>query len=91
MKVLGWLYVKLLRGQSVSESEQAQHDATVGEDLAEGYPTLARVLRGVLNDDRVPDVGVRRIEINTFASGDATYNVWLLGHDEPEGGYLDEL
>jgi hypothetical protein len=56
--------------------------------LAEGYPTLAQVLRGILNDPNVPDTGVRRIEINAFASGDATYNVLTVDSFEAQGGYL---
>jgi hypothetical protein len=61
------------------------------EELAEGYPTLAQVVRGILADDRVPDIGVQRIEVNCFASGDATYRVWILGVEEPDGNHLTDL
>ena len=61
------------------------------EVLAEGYPTLAEVVRGILQDDAVPDIGARRIEVNCFANGDATYRVWVLGFEEPEGNYLTDL
>ena len=61
------------------------------EVLAEGYPTLGQVVRAILQDDTVPDVGCRRIEVNCFANGDATYRVWILGHEEPEGNFLTDL
>lgn len=58
-------------------------------ELAEGYPTLDEVVRAIIDDDKVPNVAVRQVQINCFASGDATYNVWILGEDEPQGNYLD--
>ena len=72
-------------------SEESAAVAGDAPDLAEGYPTLKEVVRGILEDDAVPDIGVRRVEINCFASGDATYRVWILGREETEGGYLGEL
>lgn len=62
-------------------------NAAAGQ-LAEGYPSLASILRGINSDEEIPDAGVRRIELNAFASGEATYNVWTVGAEEPTGGYL---
>jgi hypothetical protein len=60
-------------------------------DLAEGYPTLTQVVRGIAADDTLPEVGVSRVEINAFASGDATCRAWILGEEEPRGFYLGQL
>jgi hypothetical protein len=72
-------------------TETPQEGTQEVSELAEGYPTLAEVLRGILNDAEVPDVGIRRLEINCFASGDATYNLTQVGATEAIGGYLDQL
>jgi hypothetical protein len=72
-------------------TETPQEDTQGDPGLAEGYPTLSQVLRGLLQGEDVPDVGIRRLEINCFASGDATYNYTQVGQEEALGGYLDEL
>jgi hypothetical protein len=65
-----------------------QPERTQEPDLAEGYPDLDKVLRAISNDPELPKRGIRRIEVNTFASGDATYQVYVTGADEGVGGYL---
>jgi hypothetical protein len=66
-------------------------DVTQEPDLAEGYPNLHDVLTLMAKDEELPVRGVRRIEVNTFASGDATYQVWVVGADEAVGGYLESV
>lgn len=61
------------------------------EDLAEGYPSLNQALSAIASDDKIPDTGVRRVEINLFASGEATYKVTLVDQDEPDGGYIPQV
>jgi hypothetical protein len=68
-----------------------QQQLTEQEELAEGYPNFKQVLSAIGRLDDLPTAGVRRIEVNTFASGDATYNVWVVGADEAVGGYLDSV
>lgn len=59
--------------------------------LADGYPSLSSVLSAIPAADDVPEEGIRRIEVNCFASGDATFNIWTVDEVEPRGGYLDKL
>jgi hypothetical protein len=58
------------------------------EDQGEGYRGLAEVFERVLADDDFPDAQVNRLEIRVLAGGEATYNVWAVGSDEPVGGYI---
>jgi hypothetical protein len=64
---------------------------TPAPELAEGYPTLGQVLAAVHDVEEIPDTGVRRLEVNAFASGDATYQVWTVDREEATGGYLAKL
>jgi hypothetical protein len=89
--MLGWAVKRIRRKGGGNMTETPQSSATSGPDLAEGYPTLAQVLRGISNHENVPDEGVTRVEVNTFASGDATFRVWVVGSDEAQGGYLEQL
>lgn len=57
-------------------------------DLAEGYPPLTRILQRIVAESELADMPVYRLEVNTFANGEATYRAWAPGADEPEGGYL---
>jgi hypothetical protein len=74
--------------QSNTDTDSAQGGAQNTPDLAEGYPTLTKVLRAISNIENVPDKGVRRIEVNCFASGDATFNVFHVDAEEAVGGYF---
>lgn len=69
-------------------TETPQEDVSNGEDLAEGYPTTTEVLRAALQSEKVPDGGIRRLELNCFADGSATIRVYLVGADEPEGDFI---
>jgi hypothetical protein len=91
LKALVWLYVKLRGRVQVTDSNEAQQEFPSAEELREGYPTLAKILRGILNDPDIPDEGVERLDVNAFANGTATYRVWIRGADEHQGGYLDQL
>lgn len=86
-----WLYVRLRGKVRTDMTDDAPQVADDAEDLAEGYPSIAQVVRGILGSDDLPERGVYRIEINCFASGDATYRAYIVGRDDPEGGYLDQL
>lgn len=72
-------------------TETPQQNEGNSAELTEGYPTLSQVLRGILNDEDIPDVGVERLDLNAFANGTATYRVWIRGAEEHQGGYLDQL
>jgi len=52
---------------------------------------LRKVLKAIGDAEDIPQTGIRRVEVNTFASGDATFNVYIVGEDEAVGGYLDNL
>jgi hypothetical protein len=71
-------------------AETSPEAAQASEDLSEGYPTLGLVLQAVHAHDEVRSTGVRRVEVNCFASGEATFNVTYVDEDEPVGGYLDK-
>jgi hypothetical protein len=58
-------------------------------ELAEGYPTLIWVLQRMIAESEAPDARVERVEINLFASGDATYRYWPVRAEESLGGYLE--
>jgi hypothetical protein len=72
-------------------TDSTQQAPTEAPDLAEGYPTLDRVLKAIQEWEDVPTTGVRRVEVNLFASGEATFNVWVLGEEEPRGGWLESV
>lgn len=69
-------------------TETPQEAVSNGEDLAEGYPTTAEVLRAALQSEKLPDSGIRRLELNCFADGSATVRVFMVGVEEPEGDFL---
>lgn len=70
-------------------SEATGQEQQNGEpDLAEGYPELGSVFSRILEQEDIPKTGVRRIEVNCFASGEATCRVWIVGLEDPEGAYL---
>lgn len=71
----------------MSEDEQTIVEPS-REELAEGYPSLAAAITAILHDDRIGEIGVRRIEVNCFASNEVTYRVFYVGEEEPEGGYI---
>jgi hypothetical protein len=52
------------------------------------YPRFSETLSRILEDEDISQMQVERIEINLFASGDATYRVWAPKAEDPEGGYL---
>ena len=68
--------------------EQGQEAPTGLEDLSEGYPNTTEALRAILQEEDLPDGGIRRLELNLFASGEVTWRVHRLDSDEPDGGYL---
>jgi hypothetical protein len=68
-----------------------QPELSEQEELAEGYPDFKKVLSAISQIQDLPEAGVRRVEVNTFASGDATYNMWVVGADEAIGGYLESV
>lgn len=68
--------------------DNGQQGVEQAEDLAEGYPSLSDVLSAIAAESDLPEDGVRRCEINIFASGDATYRYWTVYELEHQGGYL---
>jgi hypothetical protein len=69
------------------------HDDGPGETEARdagesNYRTLSEIFERAINDDDFPEGQITRLEIRLLASGDATYNVWTEGADEPVGGYV---
>lgn len=51
------------------------------------YPDINEVLRAISQHDDFPTGPVERIEINTFANGDATWRVFEPRSEEPVGGF----
>lgn len=70
-------------------SEGTPQNGGGAPDLTEGYPNLDDVLAAILDDPKVENGPVARLEVHCFASGDATYRVFQVGSEEPEGNYLD--
>jgi hypothetical protein len=82
-----WLKSRLREDPVLAE----QNERLVrSEDLTEGYPSLRKVLHAIANHEDVPNVGVRRVEVNCQASGEASFNVWRVDVDEVEGGYFSK-
>jgi hypothetical protein len=84
----GWVFRRITYRKRPHMSEPTQESSGTVPELAEGYPTLTELLRKLNNEENVRDVGVRRLDLNLFASGEATYNVWYVDAEEPEGGYI---
>jgi hypothetical protein len=55
------------------------------------YPTLMQVCSRILDESELLESQVERVEINLFASGDATYRVFAPRSEEPEGGHWESL
>jgi hypothetical protein len=72
----------------MAKTDAAGEKRNGGSQLSEGYPSLAKVLHAVGQDKEIPNVGVRRVEVSTFASGEATYKVVSVDSEEEIGGYL---
>jgi hypothetical protein len=64
-----------------------EEDRDEAAALAQGYPSLEEVVEALLEAEDIPHVGVRRLELNAFGSGECTYQVWAVGAEEPVGGY----
>jgi hypothetical protein len=64
-------------------------NATEVSALAEGYPTLDEVIQALKANQDIRNEGVRRLELNAFASGDCTYQVWYVDREEAIGGYSE--
>lgn len=75
----------------MTDSGNAQAEVQGSDDLAEGYPSVRKVLYAIGKDPELPTTGIRRLEVNTFASGDATYRMWTVDSEEPQGGYLESV
>jgi hypothetical protein len=75
----------------MAEENTANGPGTEVEDLAQGYPDLTQVFAAIPQQDDVRTTGVRRLEVNCFASGDATFNIFYVEQEEPVGGYITDV
>jgi len=82
------LWNAIVGGKLTEGSERTVDSQATEGDLAGGYPRLVLVLAVINSLEDIPDEGVRRLEVNTFASGDATYQVWTTDAEEARGGYI---
>lgn len=73
----------------MTESDQQENVAEAAEDETGGYPSLEWVFEAILQNEELPKTGVKRVEVNAFASKDATCLVSRWDEDEPVGAYLE--
>jgi hypothetical protein len=83
--------VQARKGVQLSESRLGDRSAAQEPDELEGYPVIDDVVAAVLEVADLAGKPVRRIEINAFANGEATYQVWRSGSEEADGGALDSV
>jgi hypothetical protein len=72
-----------LTSDQATNSDQAELEEETG-----GYPDLSDIFGRLLDAEDLPKQGVRRVEVNVFASGEATCKVLRWDAEEPEGAYL---
>lgn len=73
------------------ETKSSQEGGQGRPANSEGYPSLAKVMSAIQQDPEIPNFGLRRLELNTFASGEATYKVWTTDAEEEVGGWIESV
>jgi hypothetical protein len=54
------------------------------------YPTAIQGLRRIVEQGRLEDTTIERLEVNFFANGEATYRYWAPRAEESRGGFLPD-
>jgi hypothetical protein len=68
-----------------------QRDGAPGQGQAEGYPSLGAVFAAIKREPDLKDTGVRRMQITTLATGEATYQILYVDSEEAVTGYLEKV
>lgn len=71
---------------AVSKSKQSEIDTD-----QDRYPTFKAALSRIARESEFADTAVERLEVHCFASGEATYRIWLPRAEDPEGGYFESI
>lgn len=73
----------------VEDNQEAAQGVEEVDHNTDRYPTLSEVLERILAHEELPDVAVDRVEITTFANGEANCRWFESRAEEPEFIHLE--
>lgn len=72
----------------MGKARKGNGDVELFDHNADRYPSFKQGLSRILQESRIEDTPIERLEVHFLANGEATYRYWAPRADESDGGVL---